>query len=42
MDSQVERMLSKAVDHVGEVGLAEQETKDSKLAVKYCGGCDSG
>ena len=27
---------------LGEVGLAEQETKDSELAVNYCGGCHGG
>ena len=26
------------VADTGEVGLAEWETKDSKLSVKYCGG----
>ena len=37
MGSQEERT------HVGKVGLAEWEPKDSKpLAVKYCGGCDGG
>ena len=29
-------------DHAGNVWLAERETEDSKLAVKYCGGCLGG
>ena len=33
---------SKAADHRGEAGLAEWETKDSKLAVNYCRGCHGG
>ena len=40
--SQGERTCGKAVDSVGEAGLAEWETNGSKLAVKYCGGCDGG
>ena len=35
-------MCGKAVDTAGEVGLAEWGTKDSKLAVKYCGGSEGG
>ena len=35
----MERTLGKAVDHAEEAGLAEWETKDSKVAVKYCRGC---
>ena len=34
MGSPAERMWDKAEDHVGEVGLAEEGTKDSKPAVK--------
>ena len=34
-------MLGKVVDHMGEVVLAEQETKDSKIAIRYRRGCDS-
>ena len=34
-------MNGKAVDCVGEVGLADWETKDSELAVNYCGDCHS-
>ena len=34
-----ERTGHKAVDHVGEAGLTEWETKDSKLAANYCRGC---
>ena len=37
--SQTERTCSKAVDHRGEAGLAEQEYKDLKLALNYCRGC---
>ena len=29
-------------DLAGKVGLVEQETKDSKLAINYCGGLDGG
>ena len=43
MGSQAERMCGKAADLAGEVGLAEQETKDSNLqALKHCGDCDGG
>ena len=41
MGSLVGRTCSKAVDPTDEAGLAEQETKDSKLAINYCGGCHS-
>ena len=30
------------MDCRGEAGLAEWESKESKLAVKYCGGCNGG
>ena len=43
MASQVERTHGKEADCAGEAGLAEWETKDSKLlAVKYYGDCDIG
>ena len=42
MGSQVEWTHGKAVDHMGKAGLAEQETKDSKVVVKYYGGCNGG
>ena len=35
--NRAERICGKTVDCVGEEGLAEWETKDSKVAVKYCG-----
>ena len=35
-------MRGKVADHMDEAGLAEWESKDSKLAVKYCRGCNSG
>ena len=38
----MERTHSKAVEHVGEAGLTECQTKDSKLAVNYCGGGHGG
>ena len=41
MGSRAERKHSKVVDHMGKERLAERETKDSKLAVKYCRGCYS-
>ena len=37
-----ERTHSKVVDSIGKAGLAEWETKDSKLAVNYCGDCHGG
>ena len=41
MGSWVERTLSKVSEYVGEVGLSDQETKDSKpLAIKFYGGCE--
>ena len=43
MGSSVERTCGKAADYMGEVGLAEQETKESKpLGVKYCWACNGG
>ena len=42
MGSQAKRMLGKVVDCAGKAGLAEQETKDLKLAVNYCRCCHSG
>ena len=42
MGSQAERTHSNVADCMVEVGLAECETKDSKLAVKYCRGCHDG
>ena len=40
MGSWAERTRCKVAGHAGQVGLADQETKDSKvLAVKSCGGC---
>ena len=38
----MERTRGKVTDCEGEAGLDEEETKDSKLAVNYCGGCHSG
>ena len=38
----MERTRGKVTDCEGEAGLAEEETKDSKVAVNYCGGCHSG
>ena len=35
-------MLGKVTDHMGKVGLAEGETENSNLAIKYYRGCDGG
>ena len=37
--ARMERTRGKVTDCEGEAGLAEEETKDSKVAVKYCRGC---
>ena len=43
MGSHVERTPSKVADPMGEAGLTDRDTKNSKLlALKYCGGCESG